>query len=93
MPIRYDTIQGYSVNVMTMLLHLRPDNLDGTFEPITSGPEILKRPPDVCLSVSPSCFVFALTRRRIAVFPRNFAGMCTISWGCALILMGCCLFF
>ena len=34
----------------------------------------------VRLSVSPSRLVFALTQKRIAVFSRNFADMCTMSW-------------
>ena len=34
----------------------------------------------VCLSVT---FSFQ-TKKRIAVFSRNFAGMCTMSWGCAV---------
>ena len=38
------------------------------------------------LSVRPSVmFTFrTLTRKRIAVFSRNFAGTCTMSWGCAV---------
>ena len=45
------------------------------------GLEILKR-----LSVRPSvCPSFrTVTRKRIAVFSRNFAGMCTMSWGCVV---------
>ena len=35
-------------------------------------------------SVRPSRLVFALTRKRIAVFSRNFAGTCSLSWGCAV---------
>ena len=33
-----------------------------------------------------SHFVFVLSRRRIAVFPRNFAGTCNMSWECAVYL-------
>ena len=42
---------------------------------------ILKRPrPSVCLSVT---FSFrSVTQIRISVFSQNFAGMCTMSWGC-----------
>ena len=53
------------------------------------GREILQRPPSVCLSVCPSVrpsvtFSFrAVTQKRIDVFARNFAGTCTMSWGCA----------
>ena len=62
--------------------------------------------PSVCLSVRPSvCLSVCLsvtfsfrtvTQKRIAVFSRNFADMCTKSWGCAvmfLMLMECCLNF
>ena len=54
--------------------------------------------PSVCLSVRLSVtFSFrTVTQKRIDVFPRNFAGMCTMSWGCAVyffILMECCLNF
>ena len=57
------------------------------------GREILQRPPvrpsvcpsvrlSVCLSVT---FSFhTVTQKRIDVFSRNFAGMCTMSWGCAV---------
>ena len=40
----------------------------------------------VCLSVCPSVtFSFlTVTQKRIDVFSRNFAGMCTMSWGCAV---------
>ena len=56
------------------------------------GQEILQRPPSVWPSVRPSVrpsvcpsrLVFALTQKRINVFSRNFAGMCTMSWGCAV---------
>ena len=52
------------------------------------GRELLKRPPSlsVCLSVCLSVtFSFrTVTRKCIAVFSRNFAGMCTMSWGCAV---------
>ena len=50
------------------------------------GREILQRPPSVRLSVCPSVtFSFrTVTQKRIAVFSRNFAGMCTKSWGCAV---------
>ena len=47
-------------------------------------------PPSVCLSVHPSVclsvtFSFrTVTRKRIDVFSRNFAGTCTMSWGCAV---------
>ena len=58
------------------------------------GQEILQRPRlSVRLSV---CHVFhfrTVTRKRIAVISQNFAGMCTMSWGCVvwfLILMGSC---
>ena len=46
--------------------------------------------PSVCLSVCPSVclsvtFSFrTVTKKRIDVFSRNFAGMCTMSWGCAV---------
>ena len=46
--------------------------------------------PSVCLSVCPSVclsvtFSFrTVTQKRIDVFSRNFAGMCTKSWGCAV---------
>ena len=50
--------------------------------------------PSVCLSVCPSVrpsvclsvtFSFrTVTQKRIAVFSRNFADMCTKSWGCAV---------
>ena len=42
----------------------------------------------VCLSVCPS-IMFSLrtvTRERITVFSRNFAGTCTMSWGCAVVV-------
>ena len=42
------------------------------------GREILKHPPSVTFSF---CTV---TRKHIAVFSQNFAGMCTMSWGCAV---------
>ena len=51
------------------------------------GREILQRPrpsvrPSVCLSVP---FSFrTVTQKRIYVFSRNFAGTCTMSWGCAV---------
>ena len=50
------------------------------------GREILQRPPSVCLSVCPSVtFSFrTVTQKRIDVFSRNFAGTCTMSWGCAV---------
>ena len=54
------------------------------------GREILQRPPSVCLSVRLSVrlsvtFSFrTVTKKRIDVFSRNFAGMCTMSWGCAV---------
>ena len=54
------------------------------------GREILQRPPSVRLSVRPSVclsvtFSFrTVTKKRIDVFSRNFAGMCTMSWGCAV---------
>ena len=40
----------------------------------------------VCLSVCPSVtFSFrTVTQKRIDVFSQNFAGMCTMSWGCAV---------
>ena len=64
------------------------------------GQEILQRPPRLSVrpSVRPSVtFSFrTVTQKRIDVFSRNFAGMCTKSWGCAvlfLILMECCLNF
>ena len=42
--------------------------------------------PPVRPSVRPSVtFSFrTVTQKRIAVFSRNFAGMCTKSWGCAV---------
>ena len=46
--------------------------------------------PSVCLSVCPSIrpsitFSFrTVTQKRIYVFSQNFAGMCTMSWGCAV---------
>ena len=42
--------------------------------------------PSVRLSVRPSVpFSFrTVTQKRIDVFSRNFAGMCTMSWGCAV---------
>ena len=42
--------------------------------------------PPVRLSVCPSItFRFrTVTQKRIDVFSRNFAGMCTMSWGCAV---------
>ena len=50
--------------------------------------------PSVCPSIT---FSFrTVTRKRIDVFSQNFAGTCTMSWGCAvwfLILMECCLIF
>ena len=50
--------------------------------PLHKGPgqEILNPPPppSVCLSVRLE------TRKRIDIFSRNFAGMCTMSWGCVL---------
>ena len=53
------------------------------------GREILQCPPSVCLSVT---FSFrTVTRKRINVFSRNFAGTCTMSWGCAVDKM--CFFF
>ena len=58
------------------------------------GREILQRRPSVCLSVRPSvCLSVCLsvtfsfrtvTQKRIDVFSRNFACMCTMSWGCAV---------
>ena len=58
------------------------------------GREILQCPPSVrpsvCLSVRPSVcpsvtFSFrTVPQKRIDVFSRNFAGMCTMSWGCAV---------
>ena len=47
------------------------------------GREILQRPPSVRLSVRLSVtFSFrTVTQKRIDVFSRNFAGMCTMSWG------------
>ena len=53
--------------------------------------ELLQRPcpsvcPSVCLSICPSVRHVSfrtITRKRIDVFSRNFAGMCTMSWGCA----------
>ena len=40
----------------------------------------------VCLSVCPSVtFSFrTVTQKRIDVFSQNFAGTCTMSWGCAI---------
>ena len=50
--------------------------------------------PSVRLSVT---FSFrTVTQKRIDVFSRNFAGTCTMSWGCAVLflkLMECCLNF
>ena len=49
--------------------------------------EILQRPrPSVCLSVHQSgTFSFrTITRKRIDIFSRNFAGMCTMPLGCAV---------
>ena len=42
--------------------------------------------PSVRLSVRPSVtFSFrTVTQKRIDVFSRNFSGMCTMSWGCAV---------
>ena len=41
-------------------------------------------PPPVCPSVT---FSFRrVTRKRINVFSRNFAGTCTMSWGCAVLV-------
>ena len=42
--------------------------------------------PSVCPSVRPSVtFSFrTVTQKRIDVFSRNFAGTCTMSWGCAV---------
>ena len=38
--------------------------------------------PSVCLSIT---FSFrTVTKKLIDVFSRNFAGMCTMSWGCAV---------
>ena len=50
------------------------------------GREILQRPPSVRLSVCLSVtFSFrTVTQKRIDVFSRNFAGTCTMSWGCAV---------
>ena len=50
------------------------------------GRVILQRPPSVRLSVCLSVtFSFrTVTQKRIDVFSRNFAGMCTMSWGCAV---------
>ena len=46
------------------------------------GREILQRPPSVRLSVT---FSFrTVTQKHIDVFSLNFAGMCTMSWGCAV---------
>ena len=46
------------------------------------GREILQRSPSVCPSVT---FSFrTVTQKRIDVFSRNFAGTCTMSWGCAV---------
>ena len=39
--------------------------------------------PSVCLSVT---FSFrTVTQKRIDVFSRNFAGTCTMSWGCCIV--------
>ena len=58
------------------------------------GWEILQCPPSVCPSVCLSIrlsihlsvsFSFrTVTRKRIDVFSLNFAGTCTMSWGCAV---------
>ena len=50
------------------------------------GREILQHPPSVHPSVRPSgTFNFrTVTQKRIDVFSQNFAGMCTMSWGCAV---------
>ena len=43
-------------------------------------------PPPSVLSVCPSVtFSFrTVTRKRIDIFSQNFAGTCTMSWGCAV---------
>ena len=42
-------------------------------------------PPPIRLSVCPVTFSFRTgTRKRIDVFSQNFAGTCTMSWGCAV---------
>ena len=48
--------------------------------------DIATPPVRLCLSVRPSVtFSFrTVTQKRIDVFSRNFAGMCTMSWGCAV---------
>ena len=53
------------------------------------GREILQRTgggPSVCLCVRLSVtFSFCtVTQKRIDIFCRNFAGTCTMSWGCAV---------
>ena len=42
--------------------------------------------PSVCSSVRPSVtFSFrTVTQKRIDVFSRNFAGTCTMAWGCSV---------
>ena len=53
---------------------------------IATPPICLSVRLSVCLSVCPSVtFSFrTVTRKRIDVFSRNFAGTCTMSWGCAV---------
>ena len=63
------------------------------------GREILQRPrPSICLSIRLSVtFGFrTVTRKHIAVFSQNFAGVCTMSWACAVYffcLISCFLYF
>ena len=53
---------------------------------IATPPVRLSVGPSVCLSVRLSVmFSFRIvTQKRIDVFSRNFAGTCTMSWGCAV---------
>ena len=87
--ISHHIVYRYSLSISTIIISR------GAEDP---GWEILQRPPSVPLSVCPSVcpsvhpsvrlsvtFSFrTVTQKRIDVFSRNFAGMCTMSWGCAV---------
>ena len=69
----------YVWGIVGRLYYLPRRRRPGTGD-IATPPVRLSVRPSVC----PSRLVFALTQKRIDVFSRNFAGTCTMSWGCAV---------
>ena len=68
--------------IVSLLSPAVPKARDGRYCKPHPHPHPPPPPLSVCLSVT---FSFRTgTRKRIDVFSRNFAGMCTMSWGCAV---------